>query len=187
MSLALNIESLRQQLAAGGRPSYRFFWGHRARKDGAISDACFSQWWRVTFGVDGQSYSSAEQYMMAEKAGLFGDEEIRRAILAVDDPARVKQLGRRVRGFDEATWARARFDIVTNANVAKFGQNQPLLGYLLKTGEDLLVEASPTDRIWGIGLHRDDPRAADPYAWQGLNLLGFALVRARAILRGGQG
>jgi ribA/ribD-fused uncharacterized protein len=180
----LDIESLRRQLAEGKRPRLRFFYGHRAPADGAVSDACFSQWWTASFTVDGQQYVSAEQFMMAEKARLFGDHEMRARILATTRPADAKKLGRGVSGFDEAAWVAARFDIVTAANVAKFDQDPALRRYLLDTGEAVLVEASPTDRIWGIGLKRDDPRAHDPGRWLGLNLLGFALVRSRAILRG---
>jgi ribA/ribD-fused uncharacterized protein len=88
-----------------------------------------------------------------------------------------------VRGFDEAQWKAARFDIVTRASLAKFGQDPGLRRYLLATRGEVLVEASPTDRIWGIGLGRDDPRAADPRTWRGLNLLGFALGRAREMLK----
>ena len=121
---------------------------------------------------------------MAGKARLFADADSLAAILATDDPSRCKALGRKVRGFDESAWAAARFDLVTLGNVEKFGQARALRAYLLETGEDILVEASPTDSIWGIGLARDDERAKDPNHWRGINLLGFALVRARAILRG---
>lgn len=183
MVASLDKEGLCRAVAAGEVFQYRFFWGHRPRKDGALSDSCFSQWWGCRFEADGEVYTSAEQYMMAQKAKLFGDEEMRRAILQTDDPSSAKKLGRKVRGFDEAQWKSARFDIVTHASLAKFGQDEGLKRYLLATREEVLVEASPTDRIWGIGLGRDDPRAADPHTWQGLNLLGFALCRAREMLR----
>ena len=93
-------------------------------------------------------------------------------------------LGRRVRGFDEPTWVQHRWSIVTQASVAKFGQRPELRDFLVGTGERILVEASPTDRIWGIGLAATDERTADPARWQGLNLLGFALMAAREQLRG---
>jgi ribA/ribD-fused uncharacterized protein len=180
----LDVAALRAAVAAGETFEYRFFWGHRARPDGRLSDACFSQWWPCAFEVGGRRYASAEQLMMAEKARLFGDDEARARILATGDPAEAKRLGRAVRGFDEAAWERARFDLVTDANVAKFGQDPRLRAHLLGTGEAILVEASPTDAVWGIGLAASDPRARDPRAWPGLNLLGFALARARAALRG---
>lgn len=180
----LDISALRLASAAGESLTYRFFWGHRARKDGSLGDSCFSQWWRSQFVVDGQAYSSAEQYMMAAKARLFGDAEALTRILAADDPGRVKALGRRVQNFDEAAWASARFDIVTVGNVEKFGQDERLRHYLVATREDVLVEASPLDAVWGIGLSADHEDASRPERWPGLNLLGFALMRARAILRG---
>jgi ribA/ribD-fused uncharacterized protein len=124
--------------------------------------------------------------MMAEKARLFGDEEMREKILATHDSSQAKRLGRKVRGFDEARWSAARFEIVTRGNRSKFGQHEGMRQYLLATGDDVLVEASPVDCVWGIGLARDDPRAADPRTWRGANLLGFALCRARALLRAPQ-
>lgn len=181
-ALPRDLAALRSAVEAGGRFTYRYFWGHTPRPDGALSDAVFSQWWACRFEVDGQVYSSAEQFMMAGKARLFGDEATRARILAAHDPAIVKRLGREVRGFDEARWAAEREALVTRGNVAKFGADPALGAYLAGTGEDLLVEASPTDRVWGIGLASRDPAAADPRRWRGLNLLGFALVAAREAL-----
>lgn len=122
--------------------------------------------------------------MMAAKARLFGDGEALAGILAAEDPGSIKALGRHVRSFDEAAWAAARFDIVTVGNMEKFGQDERLRRYLLATGDEILVEASPVDRVWGIGIAADHEDASRPERWPGLNLLGFALVRARAILRG---
>lgn len=180
----LDLGALRAAVAEGRQFSYRFFWGHTPRVDGAISDAVFSQWWPCRFEEDGQVYTSAEQYMMAGKARRFGDAEALAEILATDDPARCKELGRAVRGFDSAAWNAARFDLVTRGNVAKFGQDPALRAHLLATGDAVLVEASPRDRIWGIGLGAGSPRATDPTSWRGQNLLGFALVRARGVLSG---
>jgi len=184
MGPILDIESLRRATATGHKLKYRFFWGHKPRKDGALSDSCFSQWWSCRFVVDGHAYSSAEQYMMAAKARLFGDDQTLARILAAEDPGRAKALGRQVQDFSDATWEAARFDIVTKGNLVKFGQIEPLRHYLLATKDQILVEASPTDRIWGIGLAAAHEHAEDPSRWRGLNLLGFALVRTRAILRG---
>lgn len=183
MELPLDRESLRAAVAGGRSFRYRLFWGHRARSDGQLSDSVFSQWWPCRFEAAGQPYASAEQYMMAGKARLFGDDQALAEILATDDPAACKALGRRVRGFDDVRWRGARFDLVTLGNAAKF-RDDPLRAYLLATGDEILVEASPRDRIWGIGLGRDSDAARDPTRWRGANLLGFALVRARAILRG---
>jgi ribA/ribD-fused uncharacterized protein len=112
--------------------------------------------------------------MMAEKATLFGDVATRAQIMNAPNPSAAKALGRGVRGFDEGAWARARFAIVCRANEAKFGQNPDLRAYLMQTGTRVLVEASPVDRVWGIGLAQDDERASNPNLWRGLNLLGFA-------------
>jgi ribA/ribD-fused uncharacterized protein len=182
--MILDTDALKAAIARGETVQYRYFWGHRPRPDGRLSDSCFSQWWKCSFAIDGQRYSSAEQFMMSEKARLFGDEESRQKILATDDPAYAKKLGRGVKNFLEEKWAAARFDLVTRGNVAKFGDDEKLRGYLISTKNDVLVEASPTDTIWGIGLAADNPDARDPATWRGLNLLGFALMRARAILRG---
>ncbi len=184
MHLPLDVEALRRAIADGAAFRYRYFWGHKPRTDGQLSDSIFSQWWPCRIEVDGQRYASAEQLMMAGKARLFGDAEILAAVLATADPGACKALARKVRDFDEPTWAAARFDLVTRGNVAKFGQNAAYLKYLLGTGDDVLVEASPLDTIWGIGLARDNEDARDPDAWRGQNLLGFALVRARAMLSG---
>jgi len=121
--------------------------------------------------------------MMAEKAQLFGDKETRRAILAATDPGKAKALGRGVVGFDESVWLKHRWSIVVQANALKFSQNEAIRHFLLGTGTRVLVEASPVDRIWGIGLAADAPESQDPANWQGLNLLGFALMEVRSQLR----
>jgi hypothetical protein len=180
----LELDALVAAVRSGQGFEYRYFWGHTARADGALTDAVFSQWWPSGFEVDGQRYATAEQFMMAGKARTFGDREALARILEQPDPAACKALGRAVRPFDPAVWSAARFEVVTRGNVAKFGQDPALRDHLLGTGDAILVEASPRDRIWGIGLGVNDPRAADPLTWRGQNLLGFALVRARAILRG---
>ena len=144
--------------------------------------AVFGQWTRSRFAVDGVFYSCGEQYMMAEKARLFGDAEVCRRIMETDDPRRHKRLGRSVRGFTEARWVQHREAIVTRGNLAKFSQNPALKQALLETEARTLVEASPLDRIWGIGLRSTDPRAQDPSQWLGLNLLGEDLMRVRASL-----
>lgn len=175
-----NVDDLLRALDAGARPKYVLFWGHQPNADGSIGKGCFSQWFEASFEVEGQFYLTAEHFMMAEKARLFGDLETRASILAARTPAEAKKLGRGVQGFDEALWELARFDIVVRANEAKFSQNRVLRDYLLTTGDRVLVEASPVDRIWGIGLAANDERALDPREWCGLNLLGFALMEVRA-------
>ena len=121
--------------------------------------------------------------MMAQKALLFNDLEIFNQIIAAKSPAEAKALGRQVRQFDEATWNRQRSAIVVRGNLEKFRQHPDLQEFLLSTKERVLVEASPVDRIWGIGLAADSERAENPKQWQGLNLLGFALMEVRDLLR----
>jgi ribA/ribD-fused uncharacterized protein len=117
--------------------------------------------------------------MMAQKAELFNDPETLALILKAATPAAAKALGRQVRGFDDERWLAQRFAIVVRANAAKFGQNPALGEFLQKTGSAVIVEASPVDRVWGVGLAKADPQANDPNQWRGLNLLGFALMQVR--------
>jgi ribA/ribD-fused uncharacterized protein len=183
VSAARTREALITAIRAGERPKYVLFWGHRPLPNGEIGKSCFSQWWEgAPFGVEGVTYRTAEHWMMAEKARLFGDETTRTRILKAANPGAAKRLGRGVTGFDSARWDEARFEVVVQGNVAKFGQHPPLREFLLNTGRRILVEASPVDRIWGIGLAANDPGAEDPEQWRGLNLLGFALMEARARL-----
>ena len=166
-------------IADGGRPKYLFFWGHQPEADGSIGKGCLSQWWPASFTVDSVVYPSAEHYMMRAKALLFNDAEAAARIPLVAHPREAKSLGREVRGFDEERWAAHRFEFVVAANVAKFGQNPGLRDYLLTTGSRVLVEASPRDRICGIGMGASNELATFPERWRGLNLLGFALMEAR--------
>ena len=146
-------------------------------------DGPFSQWHPCTFKIDMVRYNCAEQFMMAEKARLFGDEGVRAQILATGSPRAHKALGRQVAGFDQATWEAERVEIVVRGNLAKFSQNPEMCAALLATGDKTMVEASPYDRIWGVGLRADDSRVHDPERWRGANLLGEALMKVRAQLR----
>lgn len=157
----------------------RFFWGHRGRPGGRLDASVFSQWWPAHFAVDGQEFCSAEQYMMWRKATLFGDGACAEAVLRARSPAHAKDLGRRVEGFDQKVWEQHRIEIVVTGSIAKFGSDQALHAYLVGTGSRVLVEASPLDSIWGIGLARDSPLVECPQQWRGVNLLGFALMEAR--------
>ena len=172
-----------EAVAAGRKFHYSFFWGHRKPEDGGASKSCFSQWWEQAFNVEGEVFPTAEHYMMVRKARLFGDEEAAEKILRATGPQQAKALGREVRGFTEETWRARRELIVFAGNLAKFGQHAALREFLLGTGDAVLVEASPRDTLWGIGLGQDHPKAADPAAWRGLNLLGFALMKTRERLR----
>lgn len=135
------------------------------------------------FEHDGVRYETAEHFMMAGKARLFRDDEMLAQILASRTPAEAKALGRSVRDYDDVAWGRARWQIVVEGNVGKFGAHDDLRAFLLGTGERVLVEASPRDRIWGIGMGASNPDAQHPARWRGQNLLGFALMEARARLR----
>ncbi len=172
-------ETLVRAVRAGARVGYLHFWGHRPRPDGRVGPGCLSQWWPSPFAADGVTYGTAEHWMMAGKARLFGDAEAERRILAAEHPAEAKKAGRLVRDFDEATWERERFALVVEGSVHKFTAHADLRAFLLDTGDRVLVEASPVDRVWGIGLAADDEAATDPERWRGPNLLGFALMEAR--------
>jgi ribA/ribD-fused uncharacterized protein len=182
----MDLQELRTRTAAGERFDYLLFYGHTVRGSGA-GPWVFSQWYAAPFELDGEEYPTAEHWMMAEKARLFGDAEMREQILSADGPGQAKKLGRKVRGFVEETWGRERFGLVVRGNVAKFGQHEELRAYLLSTGDKVLVEASPTDRIWGIGLSADHAHAELPAHWRGKNLLGFALMEARRQLAVAEG
>ena len=178
-------DALTGAVRAGARIKYLHFWGHRPRPEGRVGPSCLSQGWPAPFEVDGVTYATAEHWMMAGKARLFGDAEAERRVLAAGHPSQAKKAGRLVRGFDEGIWARERFRIVVEGSVHKFAAHPELREFLLGTGERVLVEASPVDRVWGIGLAADDEAAAAPVRWRGPNLLGFALMEARARLAGG--
>jgi ribA/ribD-fused uncharacterized protein len=178
------VDALISEVRAGRRIKYLHFWGHRPRPDGSIGASCLSQWWPSPFMVDGVEYATAEHWMMAGKARLFGDAEAERRALAAAHPAGAKKAGRLVKGFDEAIWERERFRIVVEGSVHKFASDAGLRAFLLGTGDRVLVEASPVDRVWGIGLAADDEAASDPQRWKGPNLLGFALMEARERLAG---
>ena len=173
------VADLTAARAAGPKPKFLFFWGHQKERDGGVGAGCLSQWYPARFTVDGVTFATAEHYMMWRKAVLFGDGAMAERILAAGHPHQAKQLGGRVAGFDQQVWNEHRIPIVVAGNTAKFGNDPALRDYLIGTGKRVLVEASPVDRIWGIGLSRDDERAADPLRWRGLNLLGFALMQAR--------
>jgi ribA/ribD-fused uncharacterized protein len=139
----------------------------------------FSQWYRCSFTASELTFMCAEQYMMHGKAVLFGDAAIAAQIMAATHPKKHKELGRKVKNFDADVWNRERETIVLAGNRAKFTQNSELLELLLATKGTTLVEASPYDRIWGIGLAASDPKAQDPATWRGQNLLGKILTRLR--------
>lgn len=150
------------------KEDFWFFWGGE-----------FSQWYPSKFTIDGVNYYTAEQYMMAEKARLFGDTTMVEKIMSTKDPRKQKQFGRQVKNFDKTKWNKIAFDVVKRANIAKFSQNPELVkAFKISKGREI-VEASPYDTIWGIGLSEDDERAWDKENWLGTNWLGEALMEVR--------
>ena len=183
-STPTNRAALITAVTTGASFQYLFFWGHRKTTDFGVTKSCFSQWYEIAFRINDELYRTAEHYMMVRKARLFGDESFAKAILAAASANEAKSLGRKVRGFSEQLWLDHREEIVFTGNVAKFGQNSGLKNFLMDTGDAILVEASPVDSIWGIGLAEENQSAGNPPFWPGLNLLGFALMKVRDRLRG---
>lgn len=165
------------------KDDFVFFWGHTDRADGSTGKACLSQWYIAPMTIDGQYYHCMEQYLMAEKARTFGDAEAEAKILAEYNQLAIKKLGRKVANYSDSVWANIRQEVSIRGNLAKFTQNEALRQFLLSTGDKIIVEASPYDSIWGIGLDESSPDAAIPSKWKGQNLLGFALMEVRDRLR----
>ena len=180
-----SLNQLLDLMAEGYEPKLLFFWGHTPRSS-AIDQSCLSQWFPATFIDGGNQFPTAEHYMMHRKAQLFGDEDAASAVLSATTPGKAKAIGRKVRGFKEDIWAANRIEVVESANRLKFEQNPPLAEFLRRTGTKVLAEASPTDRIWGIGMAKEVAIAVTPSEWQGLNLLGFALMSVRHEMSGAQ-
>ncbi|MBV8253510.1 MAG: NADAR family protein [Chitinophaga sp.] len=179
LTKTLLIQSMQQ----GEKFKFLCFWGHTPKSNTTTDKSCFSQWFPSPFTVDGILYPTAEHWMMAGKARLFNDPETLEKILVATSPAAAKKLGRQVANFDAATWDQHAPSIVRDGNIHKFGQNPDLLTFLLNTNNRVLVEASPYDAIWGIGLEASHPHAEQPEKWKGDNLLGFALMDARSYLQ----
>jgi len=178
-----NLQWLLKEAEKDQRLKYLFFWGHQPSKTGEVSASCFSQWWLSTFEVDSISYKTAEHWMMAGKARLFQDEETLAEILKCDSPAEAKKLGRKVKNFDLSVWEKECFQLVVLGNKHKFEQHKDLMDFLVNTQDRILVEASPVDAIWGIGMAQDHPNVENPNQWKGMNLLGFALMEVRDLLK----
>lgn len=160
-----------------------FFWGHRCADQSNPGDACLSNFFPAKMVIDGETYSCVEQYMHARKAGLFKDEVTRQRIMDTTNPNQMKELGRQVSGYREKVWRQAAHDVVYKGVMAKFDQDEVLRKYLLSTNTCILVEASPYDKRWGIGLPATHTYATVPALWPGENWLGFILMEARDALR----
>jgi len=138
----------------------------------------FSNWYLRYMEIHAKKYNSVEQYMMYQKALIFGDDEIAHEIMQTHSMSKIKALGRRVRNYDDKKWNEVRYDVVLTAVRAKFTQHEDLKRVLLETGDAEIVEASPYDRIWGIGTNRPH-EIMDKQKWKGQNLLGKALMQVR--------
>jgi ribA/ribD-fused uncharacterized protein len=174
-----NNHWLTEKHRAGERIKFLFFWGHTPAKDGSITQSCFSQWWISPFQVAGIEYKTAEHWMMAGKARLFNDLSNLESVLQSNTPAEAKKLGRMVKHFDPAIWDQHKFNLVVEGNFYKFSQQEALKAFLLNTHDRVLVEASPVDSIWGIGMAKDHAAIENPLLWKGENLLGYALMEVR--------
>lgn len=181
MKSQYNINWLTAKYESSENLKFLYFWGN-TKKTEQIDKSCFSQWYDSPFEVAGTTYKTAEHWMMAQKALLFNDKKAFDKIVSSQKPGEAKEFGRAILGFDEAKWSENKFEIVKTGNIYKFSQNAELADYLIKTGDRILVEASPVDTIWGIGLAQDNPDINNIYAWRGENLLGFALMEARDYL-----
>lgn len=149
----------------------------------AFHAGIFSQWARTPFVVDGNECPTAEHFMMASKARCFGDYAAAKKIMNCSTPREAKSLGRAVKNFNEKKWRRLRYGVVWNGNFLKFSQHHDARVELLETGEQILVEASASDAIWGVGLPEGHPNILIPSQWAGLNLLGFVLMSVRSAVR----
>ena len=160
---------------------FEFFW-----KPGDIEHepaCCLGQWQYSYFENITGKYTCAEQYMMAEKARVFDDKKTEQLIMTTTDPKQMKALGRKVKNFNGNVWDKVKYSVVLNGNYLKFSQNKNMRDILLATGNKILVEASPLDKIWGIGYSKSDAEATNPQNWRGSNLLGFALMEVRDELK----
>lgn len=158
---------------------FLFFWGHSNTLNEQVGKHCLSQWFELPFSVDNTTYKTAEHWMMAKKALLFNDVTTHQKIIDAKRAGEAKELGRQIKGFDEQTWVANRYNIVVTGNIHKFNQHIDHAHFLMNTKDRVLVEASPVDKIWGIGLSKEAEQVDNPYFWNGLNLLGFALMEVR--------
>lgn len=175
---------LRNSIQSGDQPKYIFFWGHTDKSGDKHGKYFFSQWYESPFEVDGVVYNTAEHWMMSKKTLLFNDHDTNQRIFTCVKPGEAKALGRSVKGYDDTIWDAHKYEIVKTGNIHKFSQHQPLREFLINTHDRIIVEASPVDAIWGIGMAQDHKDILNPQLWRGENLLGFALMEVRDVLRG---
>lgn len=173
-----SIDKLRDDYKNDKNLEYLFFCGYQPSKDGSITKSCLSQWWKSDFKIDSNNYSCMEQYMMAEKARLFNDDEALAKIMKSTNQMIMQELGGAVNNFDEKLWVKRRYSIILNGSYAKFVQIDELRQFLIGTKDRVLVYDSAYDKIWGICMN-DFEKKENPFTWEGGNLLGFALMEVR--------
>ena len=151
---------------------YVFFWS-----------GLFSNFAPIKEGIkfDGFRFPTSEHIFMYIKAKTFNDNEIAEKIKSAPDPKTAKSLGRKVRGFNEEVWKKHRDNAMKTAVQLKFNASPEFRNELLKEKyrNKTFVEASPYDRIWGIGMSMEDPNVNNESKWRGLNLLGNILTKLR--------
>lgn len=170
----LTVSEIIERYNKGEQLEFIFFWG-----------GYLSNWFVSLFEIDGVTYFCVEQYMMAMKAKIFNDTNILQKIMQSNDQREVKALGRKVKNYNDEVWSKERIKVVYDGNLAKFTQNKKLKDYLLSTKDKVLVEASPYDEIWGIGLDKAEQRVNNPNNWLGTNYLGFTLMEVRKAIKEG--
>lgn len=166
----------------GDLPRMNPFYGHY-QKGKDIDNSCLSQWFPSKFIINEKAYNCMEQYMMSAKARLFNDLATDEEIMKANHPKICKSLGRKVKNFNQKEWDEAKYKIVIEGNLRKFLADEKLVYFLLGTCAMVLIEASPYDKIWGVGLSKEHPLIHRPSQWLGQNLLGFALMEVREYLR----
>lgn len=152
-----------------------YFYGH---KNGQY--ACMSNFYPCNFVDDDNQFNCSEQYFMYQKCLMFDPEntELLNAILHSQNPTKIKQFGRQVRNYNDKIWSEQRYEIMKQANMLKFTQNNDICEILLSTGNEMLYEAAKNDRIWGIGYYANAV-ANVPIHKYGQNLLGKVLMEVR--------
>lgn len=179
MELKYNIDWLKANKDKYSQLDYLYFWGHTPKYDDIVDKSCLSQWYDSPFVTGLLNLKTAEHYMMYGKAIVFKDEEAIYEILAAKTPKNAKFLGSKVKNFNGETWDVVKIETVFKGNMLKFTQHTDLAEFLIKTKDKILVEASPYDKIWGVGLGKNDPLIKDVETWKGENLLGFTLMEVR--------
>ena len=173
-----SLEKLRKDFNTGKKIDFLFFYGHTNDKK-EVTKSSLSQWYIKDFKENDLVFNCMEKYMMYNKALLFDDKDIANKILNTNQPKAIKELGRKVKNFNDELWDKMKYKIVFTGNYYKFSQNADLRNFLLSTKNKVLVEASPYDKVWGIKMKYDDENIENPFCWKGENLLGFALMQVR--------